>query len=249
MAEIVSLGAGATYSSATGVYSVPTANVRRDIDYENDDVEDFGECKIACCLGVTAIPAAVNEETGEGAEGLLVPGCGGEVGHVVAAWDTRAADVVGQMGPGDSCLHGTHTDSTKRTKFFAKEDLAAILVGNDMVLTMDRDGEAITISAWGNVFQMTPDSVVISQGGVDGSPVAWIEIKKGSVSIIGSTTVGGTTALPLVQATGLVAALDVLAGAMTSIGAVPVTGNALATALATLSASVAVAATKQIVGA
>jgi hypothetical protein len=250
MPDIVSLGAAKTYDPETGTYTIPQATVRRVVNPDDPtDVEDYGSLPITCALGVTAIPAAADEATGACAEGVLIEGVGGTNGTIVAAHDTRCADVAGQMGPGDTCLHGTHPDKAKRVVFMAKEDLAAIIVGNDMVFTLDRGGEAITITAWGNTLQMTPDSVILSQGGVEGSPMSWIELKGGAVSIVGAVNAGGTTALPLIQSAGLVAAIGALAAAMTAVGAAPVTGTVLAGALATLGTATAASATKQMTGA
>jgi hypothetical protein len=248
MPDIISLGAAKTYEPNTGNYSIPQASIRRVIN-PNDpsDVEDFGSLPIACALGVTALPAAADETTGACAEGVLIENVGGMNGVVAAAWDVRCSEVAGQMSPGDTALHSTGGTAAKRSRVFCKEDSASIIVGNDMVLTLNRGGEEVTLAAWGNLIQITPDAVKISQGT---TALAWIEIKGGAISLVGSVNVGGTAALPLVQSAGLVAALGVLAGAMNALGGSPVTGTALGGALTTLAASVTSASTtKQTTGA
>lgn len=204
MADILSLGASKVYDAAGG-YTIPQANIRRALSPDDPtDVEDLGSLPIACALGVTALPAATDEDTGVGPEGVVIGNVGGLNGCCVAAWDTRCAEVAGQLTAGDTCLHGTHADSAKRARVFCKEDLAAIIVGNDLVFTLDRANKAVTITGWGNVIQMTEDSVKLSQGGIDGSPCAFIEIKGGTIYLAGNVILGaGTVPLPVMYGTSL----------------------------------------------
>lgn len=254
MPDIVSLGAAKTYDPETGAYTIPQATVRRVVNPDDPtDVEDYGSLPITCALGVTAIPAAADETTGACAEGVLIEGVGGTNGTIVAAHDTRCADVAGQMSGGDTAVHSTGGDATKRSVAFCKENAYAVVIGGggekQVIFQLDRGGEAVTLSAWGNLIQITPDVVKLSQGGVDGSPLAWIEIKGGAISLVGAVNTGGITALPLQQSAGLVAAIGVVAAAMTALGAAPVTGTAMAGLLATMGTSVAATATKQMTGA
>jgi hypothetical protein len=250
MADIYQLCAATVYQD--GAFCVPQASIQlplSDSDSGTEDPVDLGQLIIANALGVTALPAAPNSDGT--AEGVVIEGIGGMNGVFVSGWDVRSADVAGELSPGDTCLHGTHSDATKRARFFCKEGLASIVIGSgDLIFTMNQADEEYTMLAWGNVIQITPDSVKLSQGGVDGSPVAWIELKGGAISAVGAVNAGGDTALPLVQSPGLVAALGVVISALTSIGAAPVTGSVLSGLLATLSASVVTAATtKQMSGA
>jgi hypothetical protein len=245
MPDIYRLGACTVYQD--GASCIPQASTQRPLDDGEDEseVEDLGQVPIACALGVTALPAPPDDNGS--AEGVVLEGVGSLTGTCTAAWDVRCADVVGQMSPGDTALHGTHPDATKRSRVFCKNDLAAIIVGNDMVFSLDRGGKAITLNAWGNLVQITPSAVKISQGT---SAMSWIELKGGAISLVGAVNIGGVTALPLVQSAGLVTALGALATAMNAIGGSPVNGNVLGPAVESLASAIGTSATtKQSTGA
>lgn len=196
MADIYQLGACTVKKD--GAFCIPQASLQLPLDESGDtfEVSNLGEGPIACALGVTALPAPPADNLA--AEGVVIENIGGLTGCCVAAWDTRASDVAGELSPGDTCLHGTHPDATKRARFFAKENLAAVIVGNDLVLSLDRGNEVVTLTAFGNVLEITPDSVKITQGGVDGSPSAFIQIKDGTIYLAGNVIMGaGAGAIPI----------------------------------------------------
>jgi hypothetical protein len=233
--DLCTLGA-ATIVNATGQYGLPRANCQRVIDdtAENDEqAEDLGDASIACALGVTALPAPP-DDTGA-AEGIFDVDVAGQAAIVVAAWDARSREVAGQMSPGDTCLHGTHSDATKRAKFFAKEDVAAIVVGNDIVLSLDRGGNTVTLAAFGHVLQVSKDSGILIAEKSGGN---WIELKGGNNSIVGPTVIGGAGAGPLVLASAMATAFTAAASSCgADVGA--------AAAFTALAAAVAEYSTKQ----
>jgi hypothetical protein len=206
--DLCSLGASTVVNDA-GQYGLARASCQRIIEENVSDKEkgeDFGEMPIACALGITALPAPPSDD-GTCAEGIIEPDVGGFPGVVVAAWDARTTDVAGQLSPGDTCLHGTHADATKRAKVFCKENLAAVIVGNDLALTLDRGAKAVTLAAFGHVLQVSENSILLAEK----SGGNWIELKGGNNSIVGPTCIGGPGAVAVVQAAPLAVAFTAAA--------------------------------------
>jgi hypothetical protein len=103
-------------------------------------------------LGLTALPAA-KDDTGH-AEGVFVEvPCYGTA--CVGGRDTRCADVYGKLKAGETAVHNTGGDASKRSRAFFKEDCASIIVGNDLVLMLDRKNSKITITGFGHIFEMS----------------------------------------------------------------------------------------------
>lgn len=226
-----------TITNATGQYGLARAVLKRVIDDDADNAEqgeDFGQQSIHCALGVTALNAPTDPT---GAAEFVCEEVEGYSAIAVAGWDARAREVAGEMSPGDTCLHGTHADATKRAKFFAKEDVAAIVVGNDLILSLDRGGKTVTLAAFGHVLQVSEDSGILIAEKSGGN---WIELKDGNNSIVGPTVIGGSDAGPLTQATPL-------AEAFTSAAATASSGGdaGAASAFTALAAAITLYATKQ----
>lgn len=192
--DIYQLGPATVFTDEDG-FTFPVAALKRQITEKDDgtpEFEDWGQVKVVNALGVTALTSA-SDADGTGPEGLVIGNVGGEDGVCVAAWDVRAAKELGaQMSPGDTCLHGTHpTDDDgedRRAKYFAKKNLAAIIVGNDTAFTIDRNAEDISITGFGMKIEMNKTNGIMLSG--DGG--AYIQIKGGVINIVGNVALGNT---------------------------------------------------------
>lgn len=212
--DICTLGA----AKINGQTNVMTVEVSRDTGLD-DESEPLGTAPMVSCLGVTAMPAP---PTAEGhAEGVTLSPCGPYTTAVIGGADTRSADVVGQLTPGDTALHGTHADADKRASVFCKENLLAILVGNDTAVVIDRENKAITVNdANGNQVEISKDGgiMLLESGG------AWLQLKGGLVTISGSSlNICGAASIGNAAASPVALAVPT-AGALTAIGAAAAAG-------------------------
>ncbi len=203
-ADLVDLGA-AKLDSKTNALLVQAKTGPCGAD--ENDAPDLGDAIMACALGVTALPWPSNDNGKAQGVKVDVPGT---LGAIVGARDTRSAKVVAEMSAGEACLHSTGPDFDSR--FFAKDQLAAIVVGDDMAFSMDRKEKQITISAFGNHFEISEANGIMLMG--DG---AMIQIKGGVVTITGQVVLGGRTPIqPMLMGPGgpaTVAVPGVFAGA------------------------------------
>jgi hypothetical protein len=196
--DLCTLGAS-TVVNATGQYGLARASCQRLIDDDAPNAEkgeDLGEMPIGCALGLTALPAP--PDASGAAEGIYERDVGGFGAVVVAGWDARAREVAGQMSPGDTCLHGTHSDATKRAKVFCKSNHLSLLVGNDVAVVIERENDpansrkpSVKINAFGQSFEMSAENGILLAG--DGG--AYIQIKGGSIAIVGNVALGNSGAI------------------------------------------------------
>jgi len=147
---------------------------------DENDAPDI-EAPIMCALGVTALPWPSNDNGRAQGYKVEAPGTNG---LIVGARDTRSAKVVAEMAPGESALHSTGPDFDSR--FFAKDQLAAIVVGDDMAFSMDRKEKQVTISAFGCHFEISEENGILLMA--DG---AMLQIKGGTISAVGKVVLGG----------------------------------------------------------
>jgi hypothetical protein len=174
---------------------------------DENDAPDLGDAPIMCALGVTSLPWPSNDNGRAQGIKLDVPGTNGVV---VGARDTRSAKVVAEMSAGESSLHSTGPDFDSR--FFAKDQLAAIVVGDDMAFSMDRKEKQITISAFGCHFELSEaNGIVLMAGG------AMLQLHAGVASLVGQVVLGGRNPVqPMLMGPGgpaTVAVPGVFAGA------------------------------------
>jgi hypothetical protein len=181
-ADIIWLGD----ASVDAETALPVAQAVIPAGDEEGDVENLGELDMFNGLGITALPAP---KTDDGvAEGVLLRNVGGSDGAIVGARDARSADVVAELGPGETCLHSTGPDYGSRV--FCKEDLVAIVVGDDTVVTIDRAAKQINIAGFGHVFEMSKEQgVVISESGG-----ANLIMKGGVITLAGTVILGSQPA-------------------------------------------------------
>lgn len=148
---------------------------------DESDAPDLGDAPIMCALGVTAIPWPSNDNGRAQGVKIDVPGSNGVI---VGGRDTRTAKVTAEMSPGESALHTTGPGFDAR--FFAKDQLAAIVVGDDMAFSMDRKEKQVTISAFGCHFEISEANGILLMA--DG---AMLQIKGGTISLVGQIVLGG----------------------------------------------------------
>lgn len=163
MSDIYTAGASRV-TDAGGTNILPVVRVQLEVDPETNDAEDYGEIPLMPCLGITALPAAPDDD-GQ-AELACIEGCGGFTAICVGGRDARCVDVVGQLKPGETAVHNTGGSASKRSRLLLKEDCASIIVGNNVVVMVDRKNSKIQIAAFGHMFQMTPDDGVVMTAGV-----------------------------------------------------------------------------------
>jgi hypothetical protein len=147
----------------------------------DDEAPSFGDTPVFGVGCVTARPWP-KDERGT-AQGIVDEGLPGMNGAVTSWRDTRCSSVVAELGPGESCFHSTGPDFDSR--FFCKEQLAAMIVGDDCAMVMDRENKKFTISCFGCHFEMSEaNGIVLAQGGV------MIQLKD-LVSLMGQVVLGG----------------------------------------------------------
>jgi len=192
--DLCTLGA-AQLNPETNVVTVQTLR-----EFDDEQTEALGDAPMMCALGVTAIPLGPSDDGH--AEGITMSPCGPYASGIVGATDTRCADVVGRMKPGDTCVHNTGGTAETRSRGFFKENCASVIVGNDLVLMLDRKNSKITITGFGHIFEMSSAQGVLmmAKGGKNG-----IQLKEdGSVTIWGTTVNLGGLTTPGTPATAVV---------------------------------------------
>jgi hypothetical protein len=207
MPDIYTLGA-ARVTNPDGTYTSPVCHMTLEVDESSDTREDLGEMPLMFGLGLTALPAAP-DENGQ-AEGVAIEGVGGFNACAVGGRDTRCADVAGKIKPGETCVHNTGGTPETRARALFKENCASIIVGSDLVLMLDRKNSKIQITGFGHIFEMsTAQGIVMgAKGGKNG-----IQLKEdGSVTIWGtSVNLGGMTT-PGTSATSVIMGPSGMAG-------------------------------------
>lgn len=150
-----------------------------------DEAPSYGDAPIMCALGVAARPAPANER---GAAQGVAAQVGGIDGAVVAAHDPRAAKVYGEIADGETAIFATGEAYDARGLF--KNKLIALIVGDDMVVTLDgRKGQKkIALSCPGGIFQISErDGVSVC----DASGKAALRLDSGTAALLGQVILGG----------------------------------------------------------
>lgn len=156
---------------------------------DENDAPDFGDTPMLGQVGVTCRHWPKDDRGA--AQGVIDESLPGTNGWCIAARDPRCASVVAELGPGESCLHSTGPDFDSR--FFCKEQLAAMVVGDDCAMVMDRKNKKFTITCFGCHFEMSEaNGIVLSQGGVS------IQLKD-LIALTGMTVLGGRTPVAAVH--------------------------------------------------
>lgn len=183
-----------------GSYTSPVCHMTLEVDKDNDVREDMGEMPLMQALGLTALPAPPDEK-GQ-AELVAIENVGGFTACAVGGRDTRCSDVAGKLKAGETCLHNTGGDVSKRARVLLKEDCASIIVGNKTTILVDAKNSKITITGFGHMFEMSAAQgiVMCAKGGKNGIKL----LEDGSVTIWGTAVnLGGMTS-PGTPATAVV---------------------------------------------
>lgn len=193
--DVCTLGA-ATLNKQTNVLTVETC---REFGQDGER-EPLGTAPMISALGLTAMPAGPSKEGH--AEGIVMSPCGPYTSGIIGGTDTRSADVVGNMRPGETCVHNTGGTAETRARTFYKENCAATIVGNDIVMMFDRKNEKVTIAAFGHAFEMSKSQgiLMMGKGGMNGIQL----LEDGSISIWGTAINLGGRTLPGTPATKVI---------------------------------------------
>jgi hypothetical protein len=139
-------------------------------DGKGGQVEGFGEIGVYQALGFSSMP---HEATDDGnVEAVVLRNCGGRNAVCIGARDTRNADIVGKLGPGDAAMYATGPkgQAVAQVQVKSKKRQAVLY-------TLDTHGEGITVLVDGK-----NNKVQIAGMG------ATIEIDKGGdISMIGKS--------------------------------------------------------------
>jgi len=153
-----------------------------------DEHEAFGELDVMACLGVLAKPAPKNDNGH--VEAVVARGVGNSNGVIIGARDNRSSKVAGELKDGETALFATGEDFDARV--LCKDQQVAIVVGDDMVFSMDRKEKKISLAAFGCIFEISESGGInISSGG------AGLIISGSGVNLYGgSVVVGGMVGTP-----------------------------------------------------
>lgn len=160
--EIVHVGAS-TLKGGSPLWQcyAPVAN-------DNDDVLPLGELPAYQGLGVTSLPEGKSADGS--AEAVVVRNISGRKGAIVGARDTRDADIVGKLDPGDTVLHATGAGKKPQLQLKKKKRMGALVVncrdGKDMLVSLDGEKMTAQILARGAAITIQDDgSIVLSAKG------------------------------------------------------------------------------------
>jgi len=179
-AELVDLGASGLDERTNAVWAQC-----KGAPVSDEDDPDYGKSPMMCSLGVSARPAPATQ-AGR-AQGVTVRVDGFD-GVVVAGHDPRAASVFGQIEPGETALHATGEGYDSRV--LCKNQLVAIIVGDNYVVSVDRDNKQIVLNCPGGTIKIGEDDGIVLR---DNTGKAGIQIIDGAVIIEGQVVLGGRT--------------------------------------------------------
>lgn len=159
------------------------------IGNDNDDVLPFGECPVYQALGVTSMPFPKDKEGF--AEAIVAPSVGNRKGVVIGARDTRSADIVGKIDPGDTVVHATGPGKKPQLQLKKKKRSGSLVVpcadGTDILIVADGKGHKVQILAWGQCIQMSKKDGIAMKGNGKGG----ILISGDNVAITGNLRLPG----------------------------------------------------------
>jgi hypothetical protein len=113
----------------------------------------------------------------------------GHNGVITSIRDARAAGIVQELGPGETAIHSTGPDFDSLV--LLKKQLAAVMVGDDCAIVMDRENKRFTVSCFGLHFEMSEaNGIVLS---TDGG--AMLQLHGAVANLMGQVVLGGRTPL------------------------------------------------------
>lgn len=178
-----------------------------------DDAPGFDGAPVFGQLGITAIPWPADDRGN--AQGTVDETVPGHNGVITSIRDARAAGIVQELGPGETALHSTGPDFDSLV--LLKKQLAAIMVGDDCAIVMDRENKKFTVTCFGMHFEISQANGVVMTTGQG----ATFQLFGGIASLMGQIVLGGRTPVapvaysltPVVGVTGsTVPALGVFIG-------------------------------------
>jgi hypothetical protein len=183
--DIVTLGA-ATLDPDTSALILQCKGAPVD---EDGTAPDYGKAPLFQCLGLTAMPWPANENGA--AQGIVATDIPGMEAALVGARDTRTADIVGTMRPGDTVMHSTDPEKAAQLQLKGDRRQAALLSrdsqGRTMMALLDGTNDKVQITALGAHFEITPEgNIILTCAGGNG-----IIIDSEGIHHVGKTT-GGT---------------------------------------------------------
>lgn len=190
MAEIVDIGS-ATRDAKTNAVLVQAKGSQ--LGDEPDDAPSNDGAPFFGTLGITAIPWPADARGN--AQGTKESPAGHDA-VITSMRDARAAGIVEELAPGETAIHSSGPDFDSRV--FLKKQLAAIMVGDDVALVLDRENQRVTLTAFGLHFELSAaNGAVLTTGG------ATVQLKDSLVALTGQVVIGGRT--PKAQVMGCAA--------------------------------------------
>lgn len=151
---------------------------------DENDAPPYDDVPVYGLLGLQARPY---HKTDEGnAQGVVDTSLPGTNGVITSMRDAReaSAKVVEELGEGETALHSTGPGFDARV--FCKNQMVALMVGDDCAIVIDRKEQQVTITAFGQHFELSAANGISMVA--DG---AGIQIKEGVVAITGQVVLGG----------------------------------------------------------
>lgn len=142
MADLVDIGA-ARRDASTNTVLVQAKSAP--IGTTPDDAPSFDDTPVFGALGITAVPWGADERGN--AQAIVDESVPGHNGVITSIRDSRSAGVVEELGPGETAIHSTGPDFD--SVVLLKKQLAAIMVGDDCAIVMDRENKRFTVTCFG----------------------------------------------------------------------------------------------------
>lgn len=180
MADLVDIGS-ARRDDKTNAVLVQAKSTQ--IGDSPDEAPGFDGAPVFGALGITAMPWPADDRGN--AQGLVEEGVPGHNGVITNMRDARAAGVVQELGPGETAIHSTGPDFDSLV--LLKKQLAAIMVGDDCTIVLDRENKKFAVSCFGFHFEMSPANGITLTTGQG----ATIQLFGPIASVMGQVVLGG----------------------------------------------------------
>jgi hypothetical protein len=155
---------------------------------------DFGKVPLMFGLGFAARPAPANNQGN--AQGVVLDDVAGFEAVCVGAFDPRSTQVYQNLAEGDTAVFATGEGFD--SQLLCKDQVAALMVGDDCVIAINRRDKKIAVTGFGATIELSESGIVLAEGG------AAIVIKGGTISLIGNVVLGGMTpSAPVLSGTPL----------------------------------------------
>ncbi len=153
-----------------------------------NDVEPHGDLEVFQCGGVIHAPAEA-DDTGS-AEAIGITGVPGKSTVIIGMRDTRSADLVGKLGPGDSSLVSTGKGAVAQVQVKSKKRQVVLATkdsqNRSMAVVLDGKNDKVQIAALGAMFEIDKKgNLSITAGG------ASFMMQDGTIYLVGKVVLGG----------------------------------------------------------